>query len=69
MVGPPVMYKFVSEILNKMKIDNKNIYVSLEARMECGVGKCQHCNVGTKRVCVDGPIFNFQQVLKFPGVI
>jgi sulfhydrogenase subunit gamma (sulfur reductase) len=37
-------------------------YVTLEARMHCGLGKCGRCNLGTKLVCVDGPVFNMVEV-------
>ena len=40
--------------------------VSLERRMACGVGACLSCVVdttrGKRRACVDGPIFNAQEV-------
>ncbi|MBL7124234.1 MAG: oxidoreductase, partial [Actinobacteria bacterium] len=34
----------------------------LERRMECGVGKCNHCHIGDKLVCVDGPVFNLWEI-------
>lgn len=41
-------------------------YVSLEARMACGVGACQGCVVltarGYRRVCADGPVFAGEEV-------
>ena len=39
-VGPPIMYKFVLIELMKAKLPKENIYMSLERRMKCGVGKC-----------------------------
>lgn len=42
-VGPPVMYRFVlMELLGK-GISEGSIWLSLERRMKCGVGKCGHC--------------------------
>ena len=42
-------------------------YVSLERLMACGIGACLSCVVpttrGQKRACVDGPIFNAEEVL------
>jgi hypothetical protein len=35
----------------------ENIISSLEMRMKCGIGKCGRCNVGSKYVCKDGPVF------------
>lgn len=41
--------------------------VSLEVRMGCGVGACYGCSIptlqGRRKVCVDGPVFRFGDVL------
>jgi NAD(P)H-flavin reductase len=57
--GPPVMYRFVIASLHKMGMVDENIYVSLERRMKCGVGKCGHCQVDGVYVCQDGPVFKY----------
>ncbi len=69
MVGPTMMYKSMVDELSKLKINPENIYISLERRMKCGFGKCQHCTIGTKYVCKDGPIFRLDEIMKFPGAI
>jgi len=56
--GPPIMIKYVIELLKKQGFTNQQIYVSLERLMKCGIGKCGHCMVGDKYVCRDGPVFN-----------
>jgi len=58
--GPPMMYKFVIQKLKESKI--KDIYLSLERRMSCGIGICQHCAIGDYYVCKDGPIFGLEQL-------
>ncbi|MFH1907216.1 MAG: FAD/NAD(P)-binding protein [Chloroflexota bacterium] len=60
--GPPIMIYYVTRLLEKMGFAAKNNYVTLEARMHCGMGKCGRCNLGTKLVCVDGPVFNMAEV-------
>jgi sulfhydrogenase subunit gamma (sulfur reductase) len=61
--GPPIMIYFVTKLLqDKMGFPPKNNYVTLEARMHCGLGKCGRCNLGEKLVCVDGPVFNMEEV-------
>ena len=60
--GPPVMYKFVVSEFEKKCIKPENIFLSLERRMECGVGKCNHCHVGNKLSCVDGPVFSLWEI-------
>lgn len=56
--GPPIMYKFVIQKLKKLNIPDNKIFTSLERRMSCGTGVCQHCAIGTKYVCKQGPVFN-----------
>ena len=61
--GPPIMIHFVTKMLQeKMGFAEKDNYVTLEARMHCGLGKCGRCNLGEKLVCVDGPVFNMEEV-------
>lgn len=62
--GPPVMIHFVGLMLEQMKFDPLQNYVTLEARMHCGVGKCGRCNLGEKLVCVDGPVFTMDEVAR-----
>ncbi len=68
-VGPPIMFQPVLKELKKKKIDDKNIYFSLERRMHCGVGVCQHCAIGPYYVCQDGPVFSWDQLKDIPGAI
>ena len=64
--GPPVMYKFVVIQLYAVDVTDEDIYVSLERRMKCGVGKCGHCCVGQHYLCVDGPVYDFEQIRALP---
>lgn len=57
MVGPPVMYQFILPKLQEAGFADKDIFVSLERRMQCGLGVCQHCAVGPYYVCHQGPVF------------
>lgn len=60
--GPPVMYKFVIVTLNDTGIAASNIFVSLERRMKCGVGKCGHCQINGLYCCKDGPVFKYASI-------
>lgn len=60
--GPPIMYKFVIKELEKIGIPHSNIFVDLERRMKCGLGKCGHCQINDKYVCIDGPVFSYDQI-------
>ena len=55
--GPPIMIKFVLGALTEMGFSKEQAYTTLELRMKCGVGKCGRCNIGSKYVCKDGPVF------------
>ncbi|MCX7681528.1 MAG: FAD/NAD(P)-binding protein [Anaerolineae bacterium] len=60
--GPPIMYRFVlMEMLSK-GIPETQIYLSLERRMKCGVGKCGHCQINHLYCCQDGPVFTYTQI-------
>jgi len=60
--GPPVMYRFVLMELEKKSIPHPNIYLSLERRMKCGVGKCGHCMINDRFCCLDGPVFRYDEI-------
>lgn len=67
--GPPIMYKFViKELKNKGMTSNK-IIVSLERHMKCGVGKCGHCNIEHLYCCIDGPVFQLDQIENVKGAL
>jgi NAD(P)H-flavin reductase len=60
--GPPIFYRFVIRELDMIGIPRENVFADLERRMKCGVGKCGHCQINDKYVCVDGPVFSFADV-------
>ncbi len=60
--GPPIMYKFVIRELEMLGIAHENIFLDLERRMKCAVGKCGHCQLNDLYVCVDGPVFPFSEI-------
>ncbi len=62
--GPPAMIQFTLPVLKDLGFGDGNIFVSLEMRMKCGIGKCGRCNVGSKYVCSDGPVFSQQELLR-----
>jgi len=60
--GPGVMIKFAIQDMLKLGFKEQNIYASLERYMKCGIGKCGHCYVKGKYVCVDGPNFSYVEM-------
>jgi len=61
--GPPIMFKFVLKELEKIGIPNNHIFVDLERRMKCAIGKCGHCQINDKTVCLDGPVFAVSDII------
>ena len=68
--GPMPMLKALKEYA---KENGMKAYISLEERMACGVGAClgcvcktvkkdHHTNVNNTRICVEGPIFDAEEV-------
>jgi dihydroorotate dehydrogenase electron transfer subunit len=65
--GPEGMLRAMVQVAARYDAET---YVSLEARMACGVGACLGCVVETfhkpgqtyQRVCVDGPVFSGKEV-------
>jgi dihydroorotate dehydrogenase electron transfer subunit len=62
--GPEAMQRAVASMLADAEIPCQ---VSLERLMACGIGACLSCVVSTtsglKRACVDGPVFNAEEVV------
>ncbi|MBI4753253.1 FAD/NAD(P)-binding protein [Candidatus Desantisbacteria bacterium] len=67
--GPPIMYQFVLQKLIECSFSKDRIMMSLERRMQCGIGKCLHCSVGHKYTCTDGPIFTYWDVMNMQEVV
>ena len=64
--GPPIMLRFVVRALTDLGFPGRNIVTTLERYMKCGVGKCGHCCIGHHYVCVDGPVYNYEQIRHLP---
>lgn len=64
--GPPIMIKFVLAGLEELGFSKAQIYTTLELRMKCGIGKCGRCNIGSKYVCKDGPVFRCDEIDQLP---
>jgi len=64
--GPLAMYSTIAGGRQQWQ-NKKPVQVSLEIRMGCGIGACFSCSIktknGMKRVCLDGPVFNLDEVI------
>ena len=64
--GPPIMIKFTLAGLVELGFDKTQVFTTMELKMKCGVGKCGRCNIGSKYVCKDGPVFRCDQIDELP---
>lgn len=58
-IGPPLMITNTTRELFRHNVREENVWLSFERHMKCGVGKCGHCRIQDKYVCLDGPVFNY----------
>jgi sulfhydrogenase subunit gamma (sulfur reductase) len=67
--GPPIMYKFVLMALMEYEVPHENVFLNLERRMKCGVGKCGHCQMNEQYVCQSGPVYRYSDLANLPEAI
>lgn len=67
--GPEIMMRFAGRGLLERGFYMPQIYLSMERRMKCGVGKCGHCQIGSKFVCKDGPVFRYDEARELHDTI
>jgi len=63
--GPPIMMHFVSKKLRELGFTGDRIYLSLERLMKCGMGMCGKCTISGMYVCLDGPVFSYDEIRGF----
>jgi ferredoxin len=39
------------------------IWLSIERRLECGMGRCGRCHVGLSSTCQEGPVYRYDRYL------
>jgi len=67
--GPPVMFRFVCDMLTRAGLPMQKMFVTLERRMHCGRGKCCRCNIGSTYTCLHGPVFDYWSVMNLKEAI
>ena len=60
--GPERMMTAVVDVLADLDVPPEHTWLTMERRMECGVGLCGHCQLGTRFVCRDGPVFSVAEL-------
>ena len=60
--GPRILNRVAAWNFLQLQVPDEQIYLSLERNMNCGFGRCGHCQYGSKFVCKDGPVFRFSDI-------
>lgn len=60
--GPRVLNRVAAWNFLQLHVPPEQVYLSLERNMNCGYGQCGHCQMGSKFVCKDGPVFAFSEI-------
>jgi len=66
--GPEIMLRFVTFALLEKGFQPEQIYLSMNRRMSCGIGKCGRCNIGPYYLCKDGPDMCYAKIKDYPDV-
>ena len=60
--GPEIMMRFTIQELTRRGMEPDQMYLSMERNMKCAIGLCGHCQFGPHFVCLDGPVFRFDEI-------
>jgi anaerobic sulfite reductase subunit B len=66
--GPEIMMRFAAQALEERGVPADRIHVSLERNMRCGVGHCGHCQLGPTLICLDGPVYTYDGIVRLLAV-
>jgi len=67
--GPEIMMRFVGKALLTGGYLSRNIHLAFERRMRCGTAHCGHCQIGSRFVCRDGPVFSHADISRFADTL
>lgn len=67
--GPEVMLRFVALKLIEVGFTPPQIYLSMNRRMSCGMGKCGRCNIGPYYLCKDGPDICYDKIKDYANAL
>jgi len=66
--GPAIMLKFVTQRCLGLGYEPAHIYLSMNRRMSCGIGRCGRCGIGPYYLCKDGPDMCYEKIKDYPNV-
>lgn len=68
MCGPEGMMRAVIADMQRRGVPEEALWLSMERNMQCGSGRCGHCQHGGNFVCKHGPVFCYPEVKDLLGV-
>ena len=66
--GPGIMLRFVTFRCLEIGYKPDQVYLSMNRRMSCGIGRCGRCNIGPYYLCKDGPDMCYAKIKDYPNV-
>jgi NAD(P)H-flavin reductase len=63
--GPEIMMRFVIFEALARTVAARHIVLTLERNMNCALGFCGHCQLGPAFVCMNGPVFTYEQMAPY----
>lgn len=66
--GPDIMMRLTADGLVDRGVRGERIELTLERNMQCGTGRCGHCQLGGLIVCRDGPVVRYPSVATGLGI-
>ena len=67
--GPGIMLKFVTQRCLELGYQPAQIYLSMNRRMSCGIGRCGRCNIGPYYLCKDGPDMCYEKIKDYANAL
>ena len=55
--GPEIMMRACASAFLDRGVPASHIHLSMERNMQCGIGRCGHCQLGPTLICRDGPVY------------
>jgi NAD(P)H-flavin reductase len=65
--GPRILNRVAAWNFLQLHVPPDRVFVSMERNMNCGFGRCGHCQYGGKFICRDGPVFAFSEIADIFG--
>lgn len=66
--GPEIMMRASADALLDRGVPASRVHISMERNMQCGYGRCGHCQLGPTLICRDGPVYPYDEIAQWMRV-